>query len=58
MAGPVHIKKSHEGRFTDWCKRNGFDGVSRAAITAGLKSQDTHVRKMAQFASTSRHWNH
>lgn len=58
MAGSVHIKKSHEGRFTAWCKRNGFGSVSQAAISAGLKSPDTHVRKMAQFADTSRHWKH
>ena len=58
MASPIYIKKSHEGLFTGWCKRHGFNSVSQAAIAAGLKSPDPHVRKMAQFASTSRHWKH
>lgn len=54
----IEIKPSHEGLFTEWCKRNGFGGVTAEAIAAGLKSKDAHVRKMAQFASAAQHWSH
>jgi len=46
------IKK---GLFHKWCIKQGFiksmdDKIPEKAITAGLKSDDEHVRKMAQFA--------
>lgn len=53
----IHIKPSHEGRFTEWAHRHGFSSPS-AAIGAGLKSPDPHVREMANFAKVSKTWHH
>jgi hypothetical protein len=39
----------HEGRFTEYCKRNGFDGPSQACADKAMKSEDASVRGMAQF---------
>jgi len=38
---PIHIKKSHKGRFTEWC--NGR--VTRECIASGKKSNDPKIRK-------------
>lgn len=51
------IKPSHEGRFTDWAKGQGYkckNGVPMAAINAGLASKNKHVRSMATFAKNFR----
>jgi ribosomal protein S16 len=42
--GGIHIKKSHEGRFTAYKKRTG------KTTTEALHSKDPHVRQMANFA--------
>ena len=42
-------KKLKTGRFTSWCKRNGFDGPSVAAANKAMKSDDASVRGMASF---------
>lgn len=44
------------GAFTAWCKENGLmdedsTDVPCKCIEGGLKSEDVHVRKMAQFAA-------
>lgn len=43
---PKDLKK---GRFTEWCKRNGFDGPSKSCADKALKSDDKSVRGMASF---------
>lgn len=48
--GGIHIKKSHEGRFTEYKKRTG------KTTEQALHSKDPHVRKMAQFAENASHW--
>jgi hypothetical protein len=48
----INIKKSHEGKFTDYKKRTG-ESTSEA-----LHSSDPHVRKMAQFAANAKKWKH
>ena len=49
--GKMHGGKGpEEGKFTAWCKRQGFSGVTRACIEIALKSKDPSVRGMAQFA--------
>ena len=45
--GKIDLKK---GRFTAWCKRHGFSGVTKACIEVASKSKDPSVRGMAQFA--------
>jgi len=48
----IHIKKSHEGRFTEYKKRTG------KTTEEALHSSDPHVRKMAQFAKNAAAWKH
>jgi len=54
--GGIHIKKSHEGKFTDWAKRHGMS--MSEAIQAGKHAKSAAVRKMATFADNARHWKH
>ena len=54
----IHIKESHKGRFTEWAKRHGHDGVTSAAIEEGLASHSEKVRKMAQFAKNTKSWKY
>ena len=42
-------KKLKKGRFTEYCKRNGFDGPCKACADKALKSDDASVRGMASF---------
>jgi hypothetical protein len=43
------VPKSHEGKFGDWCKDNGFDGVCQSCIDKAI-AQGGHAAKMANFA--------
>ena len=54
----IHIKKSMEGTFTEWCRRHGFGGVTDACIQAGLKCKDPRIRKKANFARNARKFKH
>lgn len=42
----IHIKKSHEGRFTEYCGGN----VTEECIRRGKNSTDPKIRKQAVFA--------
>ena len=42
-------KNLKEGRFTEYCKRNGYDGPCEACAHKALKSDDESVRGMASF---------
>ena len=51
----IDFKDLKKGAFHKWCISKGFiksmnDDIPMKAIEAGLKSDDEHVRKMAQFA--------
>ena len=48
--GGIHIKKSHEGRFTAYKKRTG------KTTEEALHSKDPHVRQMAQFSLNASKW--
>lgn len=50
--GGIHIKKSHEGKFTAYKKRTG------QTTEEATHSSDPHVRKMAVFAQNAKHWKH
>jgi len=50
--GGIHIKKSHEGRFTAYKKRTG------KTTEEALHSKDPHVRQMANFARNASHFKH
>lgn len=43
---PEHLKK---GRFTAYCKKNGFEGPSIECSKKAMKSDDSSVRGMATF---------
>lgn len=50
----IHIKKSHEGRFTEYCGGK----VTSECIARGKRSPNPKVRKMSTFAANSRRWKH
>ena len=54
----IEIKKSHEGKFTQYCKDKGHSGVTSECIREGLASEMSKTRKMAQFAKNARSFNH
>jgi len=43
---PQKLKK---GRFTEYCKRQGFEGPCKACAQKALGSDDASVRGMASF---------
>ena len=54
----INIKKSRIGSFTDWCKKHGYNGVTKDCIEKGKKAKDKRIRKKATFADNARKWNH
>lgn len=50
----IHIKKSHEGRFTKYCGGN----VTEECIRRGKNSPDPKIRKQAVFAQNARKFKH
>jgi len=52
----IEIKPENKGKFTAWCKRQGFGGVTQECIRKGLKSDDPGVRRMANVARNARKW--
>lgn len=50
--GGIHIKPSHEGRFTAYKERTG------KTTEEALHSSDPHVRQMANFARNAKKWHH
>lgn len=54
----IHIKEKNQGKFTEWCHRNGFSGVTSECIAAGKRSKNPDVVKMATFADNASHWDH
>ena len=52
--GGIHIKKSHEGQFTNYCGGK----VTNECIVRGKASKDPKVRKMATFAQNARTFKH
>lgn len=54
----INIKKSKEGSFTAWCKRQGFNGVTEECIRKGLASSNPAIRKKANFARNARKFKH
>jgi len=42
-------KKLKKGRFTTWCKKQGFKGPCKACAKKAMKSKSSSVRGMASF---------
>lgn len=57
---PIHIKASHKGKFTAWCKAHGFASVQEGAnaVMANPGKYSPDVVKMANFAKNSTKFNH
>ena len=55
---PIHIKESHKGKFTNYCKGKGYEGVTNECIQEGLASKLSSVNKMAQFAKNAKSFKH
>lgn len=52
----INLNPEHAGDFRTWCLRQGYGGVTTACIQEGLRSEDPHVRQMANFARNARKW--
>ncbi len=52
----IKIKKSNRGKFTQYCRRNGYSGVTAACIAKGKRSPNPTTRKRATFAESARKW--
>jgi hypothetical protein len=50
----IKISKENEGKFTSYCKRNGYSGVTKACIAKGKKSKNPTTRKRATFADNAK----
>lgn len=50
----IHIKKSHKGKFTEYCGGK----VTEECIRRGKKSPDPQIRKQATFAKNARVFKH
>lgn len=44
----------HPGAFTEWCKKQGYKGVTQECIEKGKKSRNPTTRKRAVLAETFR----
>ncbi len=51
----LHLKK---GAFHKWLGKAEGEKITSDDINRGLKSDDSHARKMAQFAKNARNWHH
>ena len=53
----IHIKKSHKGLFTQYCKSKGHSSVTDTCIEEGLASKSAAVRKRANFVNNAKSWD-
>jgi hypothetical protein len=53
MQHAVRVGKT--GRLTEWCKEQGYDGVTDECIDAALDHPDPGIRNSARFAKNVRH---
>ncbi len=47
----IEIKPENKGKFTQYCKRKGYKGVTKKCIEEGKKSPNPKTRKRATFAA-------
>jgi hypothetical protein len=53
----IMIKPENKGKFTSFCERKGYNGVTGSCIDEGKKSALARIRKQATFAGNARKWN-
>lgn len=51
----IHIKEKNKGKFTLYCKRKGFKGVTSKCISLAKKSGSSTLVKRATFAQNFAH---
>ena len=44
------IKIKHPGAFTNYCKKNGFEGVNCACVNKAMNTDNPILHKQANFA--------
>ena len=52
----IKIKPENDGKFTEYCKSKGYNGVTSECIAEGKKSALARIRKRATFAANARKW--
>ena len=52
----IKIKPENRGKFTEYCKRKGYKGVTDKCIAEGKKSKNPTTRKRATFAKNAKSW--
>lgn len=57
MEKKIEVKKENRGKFTEFCTRKGYEGVTDECISEGLASKNAVVRKRANFAKNAREWS-
>jgi hypothetical protein len=55
---PIDEDDIKEGGFHKWLGKPEDEEITEADIEKGLASDDAHVRKMANFAKSSKKWHH
>lgn len=53
----IAIKEANKGKFTEYCKRKGYKGVTGECEQEGLASNSEKIRKQAQFSVNAKKWN-
>ena len=53
----IEIREENRGKFTDYCKGLGHEGVTDECIRKAKKSQSKYVRQMGTFAMSAKSWN-
>ena len=53
----IEIKPENKGKFTQYCKNQGYSGVTQECINKGKKSKNPTTRKRSVFADNARGWN-
>ncbi len=53
----IHIKPSHKGEFTSYCKGKGYNGVTNKCISGAKRNGSPKRKKQAIFAESARKWN-
>jgi len=46
----IVINSKNKGKFTSYCKKQGYKGVTKACISKGCKSKNPKTKKRACFA--------
>ena len=57
MKSKIEVKPANKGKFTEYCKSKGHEGVTSKCIEEGLASKSAKINKRARFAKNVKDWN-